>query len=118
MLISTKEMKTYLQNLKPKIKNKIDLSDYTRDDTPIDFILNLILEDLAKWEAKQLLDSGSPPYAFGVDSEQALIVYCGGKLYEYVESFDGKKDDFTLLDMGKLWLQVKPFLKEGRFKRV
>lgn len=123
MLISTKELRIYFQNLKSKIKTEIlkkkDERLEEEDETIIDFVLTLILSDMAKWEQHQIQEMGEPPSGLGVDAEKALVVYCGQKLYEFVEKFSvDKEEDINLIAIGKIYLEVKKALREGRFKRV
>lgn len=113
MLISTKDLTEYLKKLYPNDS----LSPFESEGDAI--ILSKILKDIASWEAQQINEMGEPPFSYGIDSEKALVVYCTPKLYEYVESFDIEKEDtFGIVQIGKLYLEVKKFLKDGKFKRL
>ena len=117
MLISTKELRTYLQGLEQKLRASMSEENFPAGM----YVQSLFLADIARWEQKQFEECPDLPYAMGSDQEHALLIYCTPKLYEFVDKFEDmqKEDkDISLLDIGKLWLEVKKFLKEGRFKRV
>lgn len=126
MMISSKELKTYLENLKPKILNLRNSEKISGNPIPnceeghIDFILSMILKDISGWEVRQQFECPDLPYAIGCDSEKCLLVYCTENLYRFVDKFEDlqKEDkDISIIDIGKLWLEVKKFLREGKFKR-
>jgi hypothetical protein len=116
MLISTKELREYLLNLDIKVKCKDSSEEFEKG---MNVIITQILKDIAGWESKQLQDLGEPPSGLGVDQEKALVVYCGQKLYAFVEKFSvNTEEDLNIITVGKIYLEVKKALREGKFKRV
>lgn len=117
MLISTKEFRIYLAGLERKILS----SNNPNDDSlgTLRYTISQIEKDVAEWESHHLKELGEPPCGLGVDKEMALVVYCGRKLYDFVEKFSvDTEEDVNVLTIGKIYLEVKKALREGKFKRV
>lgn len=115
MLVSTKDVRTWLQNA---VIEKIAIKDSNPDfDNGYQYAKTQLLHKLGNFEQEKILRDPEKPYAEGLDIEQALIVYCTPKLYEFIEKFEDV-EDINLIMVGKLWLEVKKFLKEGKFKRA
>lgn len=112
MLISTKELREFLLR---KIPNN-PIGDFSTGEASA---YTNILKELAAWEARLITENPDLPFAFGVDAENALLIYCTPKLYQTVEKMEGaeENDSFGIVELGKIWLEVRKFLKEGRFKR-
>lgn len=63
------------------------------------------------------LNGLQPPVAVTIDTEQAMAVYLTPELYKFLEGLDNDQE-VSLIDIGKLYLKIKPFLTEGRIRKA
>lgn len=110
MLISSKELRKFLES---RIHSN-PIGDFTSGENSAYMD---ILRQITAWEARQANENPDLPFAFGSDAEKALLIYCTPKLYEFVDALDDNGDNLGLIEIGKIWKEVRKFLKEGRFKR-
>lgn len=73
--------------------------------------------ELERIKAAHEAEGYEKPYALSIEEEEAMAVYLPPDLFKYLESLDDNKE-VTLIDVGKLYLKIKPFLQEGRIRKA
>lgn len=91
MLISTIQLKTQLRG-----KESISVPE--------------LLKMIEVYEQEQAEER---PFATASAIEQALIVYCTPKLYDFVGNLN-TEEDINIISLGKVYLEIKKFFKGGR----
>lgn len=111
MLISTERLREYYEQ---------SIAQYiASDERDKALAIKLALANLNGWELQEANRGLNPPYLCIYEKEKTAAVVCTPELFEYInklEDIDETKE-FSILGIGKLWMEVKKVLKQGISKQ-
>lgn len=107
MLISGEMLRSYLEE---------SIAQYiASDEKDKALAVKVILANLNGWELRESNKGMSPPYLCLYEREKIAAVVCTPELFAYVNKLEevDETKEFSILQIGKLWLEVKKVLKQG-----